>query len=129
MKVLVTGGTGVVGQGVVSALVQRGHAVRLFTRHAERDMRRWPSGVEPWPGDVSDASSVALSAEGCAAVVHVAGIVDETPPQLTFERVNVEGTRLVVREAERAGVRKLVFVSSLGAERGESPYHRSKRRG
>ncbi|HKN67913.1 MAG TPA: NAD-dependent epimerase/dehydratase family protein, partial [Gemmatimonadaceae bacterium] len=36
------------------------------------------------------------------------------------------GTRNVVAEAERAGVRKIVYVSSLGCERGESPYHRSK---
>jgi uncharacterized protein YbjT (DUF2867 family) len=43
--------------------------------------------------------------------------------------VNVTGTRNLVREAERAGVRRFVYVSSLGADRGESPYHRSKLRG
>jgi hypothetical protein len=40
--------------------------------------------------------------------------------------VNVEGTRRLAREARRAGVRRFVYVSSLGADRGDSAYHRSK---
>lgn len=126
MKVLVTGGTGVVGQAAVDALLARGHQVRLFSRHADDDAPQWPEGIEAWPGSIDDAASVEGSADGCDAVVHCAGIVDETPPDITFESVNVEGTRHVVREAERAGVDRLVHVSSLGADRGESPYHRSK---
>jgi NADH dehydrogenase len=55
--------------------------------------------------------------------------VDEVPPDATFDRVNVRGTRHVVREADRAAVRKLVFVSSLGCDRGSSAYHQSKRAG
>src|SRR5690606_24715547 len=55
-----------------------------------------------------------------------AGIVSESPPEVTFDKVNVEGTRTLLREAERAGVRRFLYVSSLGAERGESGYHRSK---
>mgnify|MGYP006200679147 CR=1 FL=1 len=47
----------------------------------------------------------------------------------TFDAVNVAGTQNMVREAERAGVRKFVYVSSLGAQTGQSPYHQSKRRG
>jgi uncharacterized protein YbjT (DUF2867 family) len=41
--------------------------------------------------------------------------------------VNVEGTRRLAAEAKRAGVRRFVYVSSLGAERGASDYHRSKK--
>ena len=126
MKVLVTGGTGVVGLAAVDALVGRGHEVRLFSRHADDDAPQWPDGVEAWPGSIDDAASVEGSADGCDAVLHCAGIVDESPPEITFEAVNVEGTWNVVREAERAGVGRLVYVSSLGADRGESAYHRSK---
>ncbi len=129
MKVLVTGGTGVVGVGTVTALVRRGHDVRLVSRHAERDARRWPEGVEDWPGDIADADSIHGAADGCDAVVHLVAVVDEDPPETTFDRVNVHGTRNIVREAERAGVPKLLFVSSLGCERGSSAYHQSKRAG
>jgi nucleoside-diphosphate-sugar epimerase len=126
MKVLVTGGTGVVGKSAVDHLLRAGHGVRLLSRHAASDARQWSAGVEPHEGSVSSDQAVAGAAEGCDAVLHVAGIVAETP-DATFQEVNVEGTRRLVREAKRAGVRRFVYVSSLGAERGESAYHRSKR--
>src|SRR5687767_5802340 len=118
MRVLVTGGTGVVGVGTVTALVREGHDVRLVSRNAERDARRWPNGVEAWRGDVAEPESIRGAADGCDAVVHLVAVVDEAPPDATFERVNVRGTRHIVREAERAGVSKLLFVSSLGCDRG-----------
>jgi uncharacterized protein YbjT (DUF2867 family) len=127
MHILVTGGSGVVGVGTVTELLKRGHEVRLLARHAKDDARQWPTGVTPIVGDVSDVASIRGAADGCDAVLHVAGIVEESPPNVTFRRVNVEGTANIVAEAERAGVRRFVFVSSLGAQEGESEYHRSKR--
>ena len=129
MKIFVTGGTGVVGQGAVTALVEAGHEVRLFSRHADEEARAWPRGVEARTGSVTDADELRGAAEGCDVVLHVVGIVRESPPEATFAKVNVEGTRHVVAEAERAGVRRFVYVSSLGADRGESAYHRSKKAG
>jgi NADH dehydrogenase len=126
MRVLVTGGTGVVGQAAVAALVERGHTARVLSRHAEHDAAEWPQGVEPFDGSVTDPAGVRGSADGCDAVLHLVAIVAESPPEATFDRINVEGTRVMVREAERAGVRRFVHVSSLGAERGQSEYHRSK---
>jgi uncharacterized protein YbjT (DUF2867 family) len=126
MRVLVTGGTGLVGKAAVDRLLEAGHTVRLLSRHAEDDARQWPRGVEPHAGDVSSDKAVAGAAEGCDAVLHMAGIAHERPPELTFQAVNVDGTRRLAREAKRAGVRRFVYVSSLGAERGTSNYHRSK---
>lgn len=127
MKVLVTGGTGVVGEAAVTELLRHGHSIRLMSRHAEEDSARWPERVEPWPGSVADRETVAGCAHGCDAVLHIAGIVEETPPDVTFQKVNVEGTRNLVREAERSSVQRFVHLSSLGADVGASPYHRSKR--
>jgi nucleoside-diphosphate-sugar epimerase len=129
MKVLVTGGSGVVGKPAVDALVARGHTVRLFSRNAERDSEMWASGVEPYPGSIGSDAEVRGAAEGCDAVLHVAGIVEEAPPEVTFDNVNVQGTRRIVEEAERAGVDRLIYVSSLGADTGTSEYHGSKRAG
>ncbi|MDT5272627.1 MAG: hypothetical protein QOH49_4813 [Acidobacteriota bacterium] len=126
MRVLVTGGTGVIGEGLLPALVGAGHTVRLLSRGAAEDAKRWPAEVEPFAADVTDVSALRGAAEDCGAVVHVTGIVDESPPALTFERVNVQGTRNVLAEAARAGLKRFVYVSSLGAERGRSQYHRSK---
>ena len=128
MLVLVTGGTGVVGQATVSELVRRGHMVRLLSRNADEDSRRWPTGVESWPASVVELAALQGSASGCDVVLHIAGIVAESPPEVTFENTNIEGTRNVVGETQRAGVGRLVYVSSLGADTGESAYHRSKLR-
>ena len=126
MKVLVTGGSGVVGQSAITALLARGHSVRLLSRGASEDSKAWANGVEAWPGDLLSPASIDGSADGCEAVLHLAAIVEEHPPETTFERVNVDGTRLVLAEATRAGVRRFIHVSSLGADRGTSGYHRSK---
>ena len=129
MRILVTGGTGVVGQQAVTALVEAGHDVRLFSRHADEEARTWPRGVEAVAGSVSDRDALAGVADGCDVVLHLVAIVREHPPEATFEKINVEGTANVVAEATRAGVRRLVYSSSLGADRGESEYHRSKKAG
>jgi nucleoside-diphosphate-sugar epimerase len=126
VRVLVTGGSGVVGEGAIRALLRRGHQVRLLARRAEGQAPGWPEGVEPWNGDVTRPSSIRGAARGCQAVIHLAGIVREEPPSRTYARVNVEGTRHVLAEAGRARVTRFVHVSSLGADRGRSPYHRSK---
>jgi NADH dehydrogenase len=128
MRLLVTGGTGVIGATAVTELVKQGHEIRVLTRNAQQDARQWPVGVEPWPATISEQNELRGCAEGCDAVIHVAGIMGESPPKLTYETVNVDGTRNIVREAERCKVGRFIFVSSLGAEAGTSPYHRSKRR-
>ncbi|HEX8151731.1 MAG TPA: DUF1990 family protein [Thermoanaerobaculia bacterium] len=125
MKILVTGGTGVIGAGVIPELLARGHQVRLLSRHAHQDAAQW-EGVEPFRGDVSDPSTLGGAANDCDAVIHIAGIVAENPPKVTFQRVNVDGTKNLAAEAKRAGAKRFLFVSSLGADRGQSDYHQSK---
>lgn len=132
MKILVTGGTGVVGAATVRALLAGGHDVRLLSRHAGADSDRWrgsgtTGAIEAREGSVATAAEVAGAAEGCDAVLHIAGIAEERPPEVTFQAVNVGGTRNLLAEAEVAGVKRFVYVSSLGADTGESAYHASKR--
>lgn len=126
MDVLVTGATGVVGIPTVGALLRRDHAARLYARHASDHVGAWPSGVTAYDGSVDDIEALTRALEGCSAVIHLAGIVTERGAD-TFDRVNVEGTRRVLEAATAAGVRRVVYVSSLGADRGNSAYHRSKR--
>lgn len=126
MRVLVTGGSGVVGAGLLPRLLQQGWQVRLLARGAEAAAREWPDSVEALAADVTRPEQLRGAADGCDAVVHVTGIIAEEPPEHTFTRVNVEGTRHVLAEAARAGVPRFVYLSSLGADRGESPYHQSK---
>ena len=101
MRVLVTGGTGVIGAGVIPELIRRAHAVRVLSRHAEEDAKKW-NRVEPFAGNVAEASSLRGAAGGCDAVVHIA----------EADKGNVEGARNIVAEANRAGTRRLIYVSA-----------------
>ena len=128
MKVLVTGGTGVVGRAAVTALIDRGHTVRLLSRNARRDAAQWGSSVESWGGDVAKDEGLAGVADGCDAVLHVVGVVHAGDAGPSIREINVEGTQRILREAISSGTGpRFIFVSSLGADRGESEYHQSKR--
>jgi len=126
MRILVTGGTGVIGSGVIPQLESRGHQVRLLSRNADRAVAQFSGKMAAFAGDVGDRESIRNAADGCDLVLHIAGIVHEEPPAITFAAVNVEGTRNLVDEASRAGASRFVYISSLGAEIGASDYHRSK---
>jgi NADH dehydrogenase len=128
MKILVTGGTGVIGAAAIPALLKAGHQVRLLSRHAARDAECFPADVEPHSFDLAKPGDLQQSVSGCEAVLHIAGIVEEHPPEITFEKVNVQGTQALCNAAAAAGRPYFVHLSSLGAERGASEYHRSKLR-
>ena len=121
MKTLVTGGTGVVGAAVVRHLAAAGREVRGLARSGESASILAGLGAAPVSGDIGDPESLAKASIGCEVVYHIAGLVSFCPadPALLYE-VNVEGTRNVVRAARRAGVRRLVYTSSVAAL-GEKP--------
>lgn len=126
MKILVTGGTGVIGAGAIPALLKAGHEVRLLSRGADGGAQEYPERVEAFSADICDPESLTGAANGCEVVIHITGIVEEKPPEVTFEKVNVGGTRNVLQAAQSAGVRRFIYLSSLGADTGESAYHKSK---
>ena len=77
MKILITGGTGVIGRPAVNRLLERGHTIRLMSRRADRDAAQWERGIEPHQGSVTEPGSVLGAADGCDVVLHIAGIVAE----------------------------------------------------
>lgn len=124
-RALVTGATGFVGSAVARELQRHGWALRLLVR-ATADRRNLDGlDAECIDGDLSDADRLAAVAAGCAAVFHVAAdyrlwVPDPAP----LYAANVEGTRNVLRAAARAGVRRVVYTSSvatLGIPRDGSP--------
>jgi len=126
MKVLLTGGTGFVGAEIAKQLGQAGHPVRHLVR-AGRPRRDEPaSGSEFQQGDVTDAASLKGACDGIQTVIHLVGIISEAGRQ-TFEKVHTQGTKNLVAEAQRAGVRRFVQMGALGTRpNAASRYHQSK---
>ncbi len=111
MRVLVTGGTGLVGSHVVERLVRRGDSVVALVRRSEgRALVEW-LGAESALGTVEESESWTQVGE-VDAVVHAAAIVAESVPWERYHAVNVLGTRHAVDTAARSGAR-LVHISSI----------------
>lgn len=118
--ICVTGGTGFLGHHLVPRLLAEGYRLRLLVRRTS-DVRWLPEqGVDPVLGDITDPESVRRAMDGCVYVVHAAALFRFWGPESDFQRVNVEGTRIVAREALQAGVRRLVHISAVAVV-GEVP--------
>jgi dihydroflavonol-4-reductase len=117
MRALVTGGTGFVGANLVAGLAERGITPRVLRRAASSEKALVGLVYETVTGDVLDEpETLARAMEGCDWVFHVAAVSDYwRQSSARLYRVNVEGTRRVAAAARLAGVRRLVFTSSLAA--------------
>ena len=112
---LVTGATGLVGSHVTRLLVERGDRVRVTVRAGSRVEQLDGLDVEQVRADVLDRASVRRALRGVTRVFHVAGLTSLRGGADTLFRVNVDGTRIVLEEALRAGVERAVLTSSVAA--------------
>lgn len=110
---LVTGATGFVGWHVARKLLERGERVRALVRDPAR--LKELDGVEAVPGDLRNAESLAGAVEGCGVVYHVAADYRlwTRDPQEMF-RSNVDGTRNLFEAAQRKGIERVIYTSTVG---------------
>ncbi|HEX8076139.1 MAG TPA: NAD-dependent epimerase/dehydratase family protein [Thermoleophilaceae bacterium] len=115
-KTLVTGGNGFVGSAVVRLLAERGDDLKLTRRRRSRVDTLEGIEHQSVECDVLDRAAVRRAMRGVDRVFHVAGLVSMRPEdsERLFE-VNVGGTRIVLEEALRAGVERVVYTSSVAA--------------
>jgi nucleoside-diphosphate-sugar epimerase len=116
---VVTGGAGYIGTPLCLDLAATGRRVRALDNllHGQSEIAEQleRAGVELIQGDVRDPQARERALTGAGAVVHLAAIVGDPAcardPALSAE-VNVEGTRALVRDASRLGVKRFVFAST-----------------
>lgn len=113
MTALVTGATGFIGTHLVHALVRRGVRVRALARSAAKARRIAGPGVEVVLGDFGDPAAIPGLAEGADVVFHLASAMSGSRDD--FEQVDLAGGRRLMDEAVRAGVKRFVFTSTMGA--------------
>lgn len=124
--ILVTGGTGFIGQVVCRALAQQGQRFRVLVRNSSR--REVLEGTGCWmvEGDLTQARTLTGPLEDVKKVVHLAALVRSPEPGLN-RSVNVEGTRKLLEACSAAGVERIVALSSDSVlRRKRSPYAETK---
>ncbi len=118
MKNLVTGGAGFIGQHLVRQLLARGEQVRVLDLARPREA---PASVEVLHGSVTDPEAVAHAVAGVDCVFHMAANAHLwARDKSVFNRVNHQGTQIVLAAARTAGVPRFVHTSSLTVLVGRS---------
>jgi dihydroflavonol-4-reductase len=111
---LVTGATGFVGAAVARALLTDGWQVRALVRSGSDRRNVAALAVEQVEGDLTDSASLQRALAGCEAAFHVAADYRLWAPQpQELYRTNVDGTGHLLEAAVRAGVRRIVYTSSV----------------
>lgn len=116
MRVLVTGASGFVGSALLSALAAEGAGVRAAYRAPPPSPARDSIAV----GDLSGETDWARALEGVTHVVHCAGPAHRRTDERSCRREIVDATEALAEQAEAAGVKRFVYLSSVkaAADRG-----------
>jgi dihydroflavonol-4-reductase len=113
---LVTGATGHIGNVLVRELLARGEKVRALILPDESRAPLNGLDVEAVEGDVLDLDSVFQSLRGIRGIFHLAGVISIMPgADPIIRRVNVDGTKNLLKAAREAGIQKFVYTSSIHA--------------
>jgi len=113
MDVLVTGGTGHLGQRLVGPLQGAGHTVKVMSRRGTG-----PGGVR---GDLATGLDLGTAVAGAEIVIHAA-----SDPRGNPWEVDVAGTRRLVQAVDRDRLQHLVYISIVGVDRIPFTYYRAK---
>jgi hypothetical protein len=115
MRILITGATGNIGEGIIARLREVGHTLVLYDVVGRRDTRQF-ADLPFIQGDIQAGIGLDRAAQGCDLVLHTPawhGIHWNQKTEADFWRLNVDGTFWAYQAAEHAGIKRFVFLSSM----------------
>lgn len=132
-RVIVFGGSGFLGREIVKRLAAEGNTIRVAVRRPERAAFLKDLGqdgqIECVRADVWDEPTVARAVRQSASVINTVGHYVEKSAA-TFDQIHGRGAQHVARQARKAGAKRLIHISGLGADpASDSPYVRARAMG
>lgn len=119
--ILVSGGTGMVGSAIAKELLRRGEKIAVLGRDEAKIKQRLGPDVEAREGDVRKLETLAAAFDGIDTVINAVQFpgspVENRGKGFTFEEVDLKGTRHQVDAAKKAGVKRFVYISGVGASK------------
>lgn len=129
-KIFITGGSGFVGKAIIRRLLYDGYHVTTLSRTKSNVPQTLINDdrLSIHQGDITDLGSFISAVRGHDAIINLVGIIREKQSSgITFRKVHVDGTRNIVDASLKAGIRRFIQMSALGAsENAESEYHKTK---
>lgn len=119
MKLLISGGTGFIGEAIARAALVAGHSLRILTRSAYHARKLFPKKeVEIVEGDITKRETLPPSLEGIETVIQAAQFpghpVENKRKGYTYFNIDARGTENLAKEAKTAGVKHFIYISGAG---------------
>ena len=126
MKCLVTGAVGFIGDALVKRLVKEGYEVIGLIHKAKP--KNYEKNSEYVEGDITEIDSIKPFVKNADFVFHCAAMVKDYGPKEIFYKVNLEGTKNLVKASEEFGIKKFIFLSHIRhkSEKSVSYYSETK---
>jgi NADH dehydrogenase len=127
----VFGGSGFIGRYIVKRLASQGWVVRVAVRDTQKALFLQPYGnvgqIARMPVPIQDEESVREAVNGADAVFNTIGLLFEPGGAQTFDEVQVNGPERIARLSAECGVKRLIHISAIGADKeSDSVYARTK---
>ncbi|MCA1831584.1 MAG: SDR family NAD(P)-dependent oxidoreductase [Actinomycetota bacterium] len=121
MKALVTGATGLIGNAIARALIERGDDVRVLVRDRARAEQMLPDPADIIRGDLTEREGIDRAVRNIDVVFHAGGLPEQWARDATiFDRTNRQGTANVLEAALAAGVKRVVYTSTMDVFREDA---------
>lgn len=129
MNILVTGASGFIGSHMTAMLLERGYRVTVLTRRPDTlPQQQWSQPVTVVQGNLLEAESLLQACRGKDCIIHLAALSHITNTRAEDHwKINAEGTENLLQAALQAGVKRIVYMSSIkaGSATG-APYAKAK---
>ena len=123
-SILITGASGFIGSFLVEELIKQRYQIRCLVR--ERSNKKFnQEKLEVVFGDLADYNSLNQATKDVNLVIHLAAIINSRKKKL-YQKVNILGTANLIKACQKNGVEKIIFLSSVYANRQEGEYGQSK---